>query len=403
MLGLAADYIPIDQREDEPIIIKNKSNSILVNEYDIAMKFGLSRNFFTAKTKKIRLIRLLGAGNVEDGYIKYLQLTENLMKDFNEICEILENRIWGFKTFDQFMEQKHPYTQKLKREVNTYGITRYQKISTIHKVINSFRSLEKIRQKALSYIPLDKRLPLTEKFIKKYYWREKMTTEMLANELIVPEVWVQKEVTRLGMQKKQNGIKLRGRKGYVMPEDEKKKHRKQPHARAVVQICPRKFTVLRRWDATGAVERDGWSRENVRKAIKSAGLHDGFLWAYEGKEKEIIDRAKARGNLEKKLKIWENGQIPKETLYELYIEQDLNFEQVAEILGHTPGAIACRCSKFGFKKRVNISTQTLKTLYIDQGLSAKEIADMYGYKHKSISTYLSKRGIKRRITVRSDT
>ena len=395
MLAPAADYIPIDQREEEVSVISQIKNSRL-NEYEIAEKFGLYRNFFKSKTKKMRLIRLLGTGNVEKGYLKYMQITEDLQREFNEICEVLDKRIWGFKTFDQFMDQKPTYTQKLKHEVTAYGIDRYKKISTVHTVIKQFRRLEKIRQHSLSYIPIEKRLPLTEKFIKKYYWDEKMTTEMIADALIVPEIWIQKEINRLGMQKKQNGIKLRGRKGYVMPEDEKKKHRKQPHARAVVQICPRKFKVLRRWDATGAVERDGWARENVRKAIKSAGLHDGFLWAYEGKEKEIIDRAKEKGNLEKKLKIWENGHIPKEQLHELYIVQDLDFEQVAEIIGCTPGAVACRASKFGFRKRKCINDKKLKHLYLVEKLSAGEIAEQEGYSVSSIRTYLSKRGITRR-------
>lgn len=229
MLGLAKDYVPIEQR-DKNHIVRSKSHDAAPTkiEHQIALKFGLSKNYFTAKTKKVRLIRLLGAGNIEKGYVKYTQITDNLLQEFNKMCDILDNRIWGYKTFDHFIDQKHPYTQKLRREVDTYGITRYQKISTLHHVLKQFNTLEQIRKKSTLYIPLDQRLPLTEKFIKKYYWREKMTTKMIADELMVPEVWVQKEVTRLNMQKKKNGIKLRGKKGYVMPKEQRSSIKTNP-------------------------------------------------------------------------------------------------------------------------------------------------------------------------------
>jgi len=388
-LQLSKDYIKLDDTK-----ARTTPKEIPV-EYGVAERFGLCRTYFTSSTKKIRVIRLLGGGNVETGYTKYLKVVEDLNREFHKMCEILDDRILGYTVFDSFAGHSHKKTSSLKHEVEKRGIPSYKKLMTVHKILKNFKKLEAIRKSSLHYIPIDQRIPLTEKFIKKYYWNKKMTTGQIAAELVVPEIHVQKEIKRLGMKKKDNGIKLRGKKGFVMPEEQKIKHQNQPHARAVVQICPRTFKILRRYNSTGAVERDGWSRENVRKAIKSAGLHDGFLWSYDGTEAEIIERAKGKGNLKKKLKIWENGPIQKETLQKLYIDQDLNKDEIAEILGCTPGAVACCASRFGLTKRINIDDATLKRLYLDERRSAKEIAEMTGYAPSSISTYLSNRGIKR--------
>ena len=380
MLGLAKDYIPFDERHPEKNIeiVDSPAYGAKHDLRAAAKKLGLSHNTFYASTKRNRAIRLLGKGDMIKGYHLYEDILKKAEQSFDEMCQILDDTPRGYITFDSFREAKKDTTYTLRKDVDKTGIKQYKKLTRVHRALKDFHAMQVLKKKPLLYIPIDKRVPLTKNFITKYYWEQKHTTEQIADILIVPEVWVQKEVKRLGMGKKDNGIKFRGKKGFVMPKEQRVKHQNQPHARAVVQICPRTFTVLRRWNATGAVERDGWSRENVRKAIKSAGLHDGFLWSYEGQETEIIDRAKAKGNLEKKLKIWENGHIQNEVLYDLYIVQDLNKEQIAAKLGCTPGAVACRASKFGFKKRANISTETLKALYIDQGLQAKEIGFILG-------------------------
>ncbi len=399
MLSIAKNYIPYDEiGKKKHTIRKEYKADHLPNVYDAALSLGLCKTYFTSKTKNTRLMKLLGAGNVKVGYEKYMQLTDQLTKALNNVHDILDNRVWGFKVFDHFSGHTERYTQRLKYEIDNRGITNYKKIHTVHQILKSFKALEQIKNTALLYIPIEKRIPLTEKFIKKHYWTASLTTEQIADELCVPESWVEQEITRLGMKKKDNGIKRKGRKGWKPPEGYGEARRNQPHARAVVQICPKTFLVLRSFDSTGAVERDGWGRENVRKSIKSAGLHDGFLWAYKGKEAEVITRAKAKGTLERKLELLEKGKIRKEDLQRLYIEQKLSKEEVAEILGFSPATIVSSASRFGLTKRTNISDELLKHHYIQEGRSAKEIADMYGYKACSISTYLSKRGITRKRT-----
>ena len=402
-LQLAKDYIPYDGMlpvaQVERIVgqkikpdTKPKSGAV------VAIELGLSYNYFTAKTKKVRCMKLLGAGDLKRGYEKYMELTAKTVESLNTMFDTLSNRIWGFEVFDRFAGLSEGFTRNLQNNLKQSDISQFGRLSKAHTMLKHFRDLEHLKSKALLYIPIEKRLPLTEKFIKRYYWRENMTTYQIANELVVPERHIQAEIKRLGMKKRENGIKPRGKKGFKMPEEQKVKHRKQPHSRVTVQIDPETFKVLRTFSSTGAVERDGWSRENVRKAIKSAGLHDGFLWAYEGEEEEMVQRVKAKGDLSKKLKIWKNGKVSKESIQELYIDQGLNKEEVAAILGCVPDTVAQCASRFKLSKQTKITTETLKRHYIKEGMSPGDIADMYGYSVSSIRTYLSKRGITKKKT-----
>jgi len=342
---------------------------------------------------KMRLMRFIGEGDMYQGYLKYQEILEKHAKQFLTLCKELEEsplQYIGFERFIDYAVDRHRLVS-MKNSIGRNGITRYSQLTNVHQILKYFKKFKEVKRRSTSYIKHQDRQPLTEYFIKKYYWKEKLTTETIAYELLVPEIWVQKEITRLGLKKKENGIKLRGRRGYKMPEHEKVKHRRQPHARAVVQLCPVSFKILRTYNATGAVERDGWSRENVRKAIKSAGLHDGFLWAYQGEEENIIQKAKAKGDLAKKLRIWKNGEITKEDLQRLYIDQNLTTHQVAKILGCHHSTVAGKAMRFGLsKKKKPLSKAELKDLYIVRGLQAHEIAAQTGRTTKTITTYLSR-------------
>jgi len=350
------------------------------------------------KTKWYRLQLLLGKGDVAQGMDRLEKITKDLAKQFTDMYETLETQIEGKKVLELYMGKRVSYLSMKFRDIHVYGITTYKKLKSIHQVLKSYQKLQNLKLHKGEYIPIEKRLPLKKTFLRKYYWEQKLTTQMIADAIYVPEIYIQKEITRLDMGKRKHGIKLRGRKGYKMPEVEKIKHRNQPHARAVVQICPNTFKIIRHYHATGAVERDGWSRENVRKAIKTAGLHDGFLWAYKGDEESIISRAKEKGNLQKKLAIFNKGTISRDRVRELYIDKDMNYQEVAKELDCNWHTIACIASKMGLKKRNPVDTATLKRLYIDQGLQAKQIAQITGHTVKTISTYLSKRKITRRTT-----
>ncbi|MFY4756380.1 hypothetical protein ACOTVZ_02905 [Aliarcobacter butzleri] len=85
-----------------------------------------------------------------------------------------------------------------------------------------------------TFIPLEKRKPLTTDFIINRYWTNKRTTLEIAQELNVPESWVQKEIKRLKLGKKENGIMHKGRKGFVMSKEQREKRQNQPHAKPIV-------------------------------------------------------------------------------------------------------------------------------------------------------------------------
>ena len=387
-LGLSPEYIKIDKN-------RRVSPTVTVDtRYTAATELGYSINAFLHKSTRNRAKHLLGKGDVLLGHEVYERIAKDVKDAFLKACETLDSTLKGYETFNSFTKGKYN-TYTLMRDTQRLGIHQHKKLIRVHALLKDFVKFEALKKHPLGYIAIEDRVPLTRRFVMKYYWTEKMTFESIAKVLVVPEGWVKSEIKRLELEKKKNGIKLRGKLGWKMTEAQKVKHQNQPHARAVVQMDPRTFEVLREFNSTGAVERDGWLRENVRKAIKSAGLHDGFLWAYRGEEEAMIKRVKEHGNLDRNLKIWENGHITREEIQNLYIDQDMSLKEVAEVLGCNKGSVAVRASMFKLTKRKNISDERLTQLYVHEGLSVQEIAEQEGYKVTTIRTYLSRRNIRK--------
>ena len=385
MLGVAQDYISVEERAEvqHQCTIKNTSQK---NTNRLAK----------TKTKKTRCILLLGNGDYNYGVHRYSKICDELGKQFLEIYDELETRICGIKVFSRFLGFYQGRLRSIKQQVLKNGIINYSSVKNIHKIIHKWKEFENIRRKTLHYLPLDKRILIDEKFIKRYYWKEKYTKSEIAHDLLIPEFWIEKHIRKFGLTKAKNGIKRRGRIGWEASEEYKRARRNQPHARPVVQICPRTFKILRRYTSTGAVRVDGWCREQVRRAIKREGLHDGFLWSYASEVESMIKKVKDRGDLEKKLKIWENGRIDREELKRLYFDENKSREEVAKILNCHIASVSQIIYHLGLKKRKEITTERLRYLFIDQGLQAKEIAEKEGYPVSTIQTYLSKRGIRKK-------
>lgn len=247
-----------------------------------------------------------------------------------------------------------------------------------------------------NYIPLEEREPLTFEYLKRHYWEDKKTTLEIADSINVPEGWVCKEIRRLGMQKKKNGIAHKGKKGYMMSEAQKAKRQKQPHAKAIVQICPKTYLIIKEYSSQGAVERYGHKRENVRKAIKSAGLSKGYLWAFKGLENITINVVKKRGTVEGKLQAFNYKKPTKWEFEKAYIIENKTSVECAELFKCHKGTIAALAREYGLKKRTGkISDAELEHLRVVKGLSAEEIGKQCGYSTSSIFTYLSRSGIKK--------
>lgn len=259
--------------------------------------------------------------------------------------------------------------------------------------------IEEENQQSISYIPIEEREPLTASFIMQEYWARQRTTLQIAKELNVPDSWVQKEVKRLGLGKKERGIKHKsGHKGEVMSKEERQKRQNQPHAKPIVQICPKTYVIIREYNSQGAVERYGFRRENVRRAIKTCGLVKGYLWAFKDLKEATIRVAKRREALTaRKLQAAQYKRPTKRQLHNLYIVQNKTLIECAELFKCHPTTLAILAGKYGLKKRTGtVSIDELKYLRVVKGLSAEEIAKKLGYTTKTISTYLSRAGVKKK-------
>lgn len=218
-----------------------------------------------------------------------------------------------------------------------------------------------------------------------------------AKELNVPEYWVMKEIKRLGLGKHERGIRFKsGRQGIVMSQDERKKRQNQPHAKPIVQICPKTYLIVNEYSSQCAVERHGFVRENVRRAIKTCGLSKGYLWAFKDFKEATIRIAQKREALtRRKLQAYEYKRPTKKQLEQLYITQNKTLDECAEIFRCHKTTIAILAGKYGLKKRTEkVSIDELQYLRVEKKLSAKEIAQQLGYTTQTIKTYLSRNKIR---------
>lgn len=266
--------------------------------------------------------------------------------------------------------------------------------NTFEEWYSSYLNYEEVENE---YIPLEYRVPLTTNYIMTNYWSRQKTTLEIAEELNVPQGWVIGEIRRLGLQKKANGIMVKsGHKGTTMSQEQREKRENQPHAKPIVQICPKTFKIIREYNSQGAVNRYGFSRENVRKALKRCGLSGGFLWAFKGAEQATINVAKRRTKIGIRVQVHEYVAPTKEELHNLYIVQGKSATQIAKKYGCHKGTIAKLCSEYKFHKpKANLTIEKLKEHYLDEKMRAKDIAKMYGLSVTTVATYLSRNGIKR--------
>jgi DNA-directed RNA polymerase specialized sigma24 family protein len=147
------------------------------------------------------------------------------------------------------------------------------------------------------------------------------------------------------------------------------------------------------------VERHGFRRENVRKAIKSVGLHAGYLWCRPGME-EVTLRLAKRFDIERRLRDCKTKHPDKETLERLYRVENLPAKTIAERYGCTVGTVHQWAWRMGITRPPlpPLTVETLRSLYLDEGLTAAQIAERTGRTKRTIQTYLSRHGIRKKET-----
>jgi plasmid maintenance system antidote protein VapI len=239
---------------------------------------------------------------------------------------------------------------------------------------------------------------ITSDWLIVHYWHKGLTSPELENYFGYSKSFYYKKIKEYGLQKTKNMIKLRGRRGYVMPEEEKQAHKNQPHRVPVSKICPYTFKILKRYNSITETEKDGFVREHVKRRIRTAGVHKGFLWARAGEEEGVIAVAKKR-DLSLSLHYSQKPKAPsKEFLRQKYLLEGKKAEAIARELGFSAGYILSLVSKYGLKKvkRVTISAAWLKTEYIEKRRTLKDIAAELGVAPETIGRKAAGWGIRKR-------
>ena len=132
---------------------------------------------------------------------------------------------------------------------------------------------------------------ISKKWLIENYWEKQKTDEEIAKERKVPLGRVHKLIREYKLQKKLNGIKLKGKKNYVMPEEEKSKHIKQKQAKEIMQISIKTGKVIRSFTSIAEASRfkKGWGRRTIGKAVDKENLTAyGFKWQTKKYKGEII-------------------------------------------------------------------------------------------------------------------
>lgn len=373
---------------------------MLVSLEMAATQFEINERYLYSDPKYNKYITKTNRGSIrfdidafeENEYSKQEEI--NFCIDMTNFAEFLIDTLGKDVFYSKFPSQQR---QEIKRglERNKLSLFRAELVeNTFQEWYEKYINYENFETE---FIPVDKREPLTASFVMSRYWASQKTTLEIAQELNVPRNWVVSEIRRLGLQKRANGIIVKGGlKDTIMSKEEREKRENQPHAKAIVQICPKTFEIIKEYSSQGAVNRYGFKRENVRKAIKRGGLSKGFLWSFKGLEQATINIAKRRGNLEVKLQAAKYIPPTKKELYNLYIVQGKTSTQIAHEYKCHKNTIAQLCSKFKLHKpKANLTIEKLEKLYLEEKLLAKDIAKMYGLSVKTIASYLSRNGIKK--------
>ena len=101
-------------------------------------------------------------------------------------------------------------------------------------------------------------------------------------------------------------------------------------------------------------------------------------------------------------KINREEKISYDCLYELYMNQKMTTQQIADKLGLTYGSVNYYLNKYCIRKNgleLNITKEELQKLYCDDNLSLQEIAKIYECCYYSVSKYVRIFGLKRKDTI----
>ncbi len=185
---------------------------------------------------------------------------------------------------------------------------------------------------------------ISKNWIKTKYWNEEKTDYEMAAARKVSVYYIQDLIKKYDLGKRKNGIKLKGKKGYVMPEHEKAKHRVQPHAKEIVAFKGKSNQPIGTFRSINhAANELNLQRTHIRDCLnpkKSRWSSKGYRFEYKRYKGEII--VERRNNLDfslefEKVCVGLNAGLPNYPIEERIAHFNNKLQKVWVELGYIRG------------------------------------------------------------------
>jgi len=379
---------------------------VTISQATELLELGNASMFYNTQAFREHIVSTEDGNRVPMNSIKALQQAildkQNLRYDMTSFIDYLL-----LKYEDEALAGINSYSRRatINQEIKKHSLLTYSSARYIHD--NLYTINDKLREEYLLdvgrrangiYVPLEEREAiLTKEYLVSRYWHRRKSVRVISEELNIPEHYIYEKIKEFDLSKNKYMIQKAGRQGYVMPLKEREAHHKQPHAKRVSRICPVTFETVKTYRSQAAAEEDGFNRENVKRAVKTAGMHKGYLWALEGLEEATIRVAKRKtGRHSIAAKMTHKKEISKDDIKRLYVTMDLTRKETAKRLGIGLGLLDNRIKQYKLKKRGKpLTKDDLIEYRVGQRLSIEEIAEITGKTTSTIATYLGRYKIRK--------
>ncbi len=135
-LQLSPDYVSIDKRK--PALPKNKkgphSCQVLSRKYDRPISYF----YYSTVPRRARAFLILGKGDVEKGYLRYIKLAEGVLEEFQFITSFLKREQLTMK-FSLFLKKDKSYISGIVVKVKKNGIERYDTLLATRNINKQYK------------------------------------------------------------------------------------------------------------------------------------------------------------------------------------------------------------------------------------------------------------------------
>lgn len=141
-LKIAEGYVLMKDRVEAPKLrVRNKNlapkrdvQKVYLNQ-KLAEKYGEPKTYFYPYTapRRARAFLILGSGNTEKGYLKYLNIKRDVLKRFKSIALLLK-RDRQLRAFSLYLTHTDSYLSSYISRLNEKGITSYMTLVDTHNI-----------------------------------------------------------------------------------------------------------------------------------------------------------------------------------------------------------------------------------------------------------------------------